>query len=382
MIIYKLSVDIELIIEACKNEPNSTRLRELIPLIKEWHTFIDLAYTHGIFPVVYKVLKNYAEFIPQEIMHSMKISNMSIVKENMLMSAELIKVMKLLEEHNIKAIAFKGPTLAQLAYGDITLRQYCDLDILIQAKSLQKSYAILLDTYSVQTKLQYLDNDLYIDKLNDVNFFNKSNNILIELHWNLFQKQFSNTLLFADILKSSQKVKIQGYEFSIFSNEVLLLYLCIHGSKHCWERISWILDIDKIIRKNPNLNWDLIEKMAKELQCENMLHLGLSQSEKLFHTPLNYEYKSNKKLNLYIEENFEKLPLSKTEFSINYNSFKFRYMLQDNFTSKIRYLLRTIFPINAQDVTFVQLPTKLYFLYYLIKPFRLSLKYIRKLLNI
>ena len=50
----------------------------------------------------------------------------------MLLTSELIKIMKLLEENDIKAIAFKGPTLAQLAYGDVTLRQYVDLDLLVE----------------------------------------------------------------------------------------------------------------------------------------------------------------------------------------------------------------------------------------------------------
>jgi len=34
------------------------------------------------------------------------------------MSAELIKVMALLEENGIEALTFKGPALAQMAYGD------------------------------------------------------------------------------------------------------------------------------------------------------------------------------------------------------------------------------------------------------------------------
>ena len=50
----------------------------------------------------------------------------------MLMSAELIRIMKLLEKNDIKALAFKGPVLSQMVYGDITLRQYVDLDVLIR----------------------------------------------------------------------------------------------------------------------------------------------------------------------------------------------------------------------------------------------------------
>ena len=62
---------------------------------------------------------------------------MDIVKQNMLMTSELIKVLKILEENNIEAISFKGPVLSQLAYGDVVSRQYCDLDILINIKDFE-----------------------------------------------------------------------------------------------------------------------------------------------------------------------------------------------------------------------------------------------------
>lgn len=83
-------------------------------------------------PLVYKRLKNYQELVPKIVLSGLKLNYMNIVKHNMLLTSELIKIMKLLEENDIEAVSFKGPILAQLAYPDITLRQYADLDILIK----------------------------------------------------------------------------------------------------------------------------------------------------------------------------------------------------------------------------------------------------------
>jgi len=372
---------ISLIIECCKTDKDNTNIEKFLPSIQNWEEFINLAFSHGVFPLVYHSLKAYDKLIPNDILKSMKTYNRNIAQQNMLMSVELIKVMKLLEENNIKAIAFKGPTLAQMAYGDISLRQFSDLDILIAQEDILKAYNLLSTFSTTETKYEYLQNDLYMDKLNDITFIHNTNNILIELHWNLFQKQFSDTFSFSDILKTKQDLQIQHHTFSIFSHEILLVYLCMHGSKHSWERISWILDIDRILRIHQDLDWNFIQQQAKKLECETMLDLGLSLTKKLFGTPIMYKYNSNPKLIEYVETSFTDLPLTKTEFTINYNGFKFRYMLHDNFLSKTRYLLKTLFPINAQDVSFVQLPQKLHFLYYAIKPLRLSLKYTQKLLN-
>ncbi len=50
----------------------------------------------------------------------------------MMMTAELKAVMGWLEAGDVPAIAYKGPTLAAWAYGDIALREFCDLDILVR----------------------------------------------------------------------------------------------------------------------------------------------------------------------------------------------------------------------------------------------------------
>ena len=56
---------------------------------------------------------------------------MDIVKYNMLLTSELIKIMKILEENDIKAIAFKGPPLAQPPSDDLTLRHSVHLALLV-----------------------------------------------------------------------------------------------------------------------------------------------------------------------------------------------------------------------------------------------------------
>ena len=116
--------------------------------IENWEGFVSLAYSHGIFPLVYRTLKEYAHLIPEYIFAHMKQNYMDIVKQNMLMTSELIKVIKILEENGIEAISFKGPVLSQMAYGDVVSRQYCDLDILVKEKDLNKSFDILVENSS------------------------------------------------------------------------------------------------------------------------------------------------------------------------------------------------------------------------------------------
>ncbi len=118
---------------------------------------ISLAIRHGVLPLVYQTLKSLpaTRARPQgqmplgcytlhaEILAAFKQQYLTIAQRNMLMSAELLRIMKLLEENGIPALAFKGPVLSQMAYGDITLRQYSDLDVLVKKEDIYKIDALL-----------------------------------------------------------------------------------------------------------------------------------------------------------------------------------------------------------------------------------------------
>jgi hypothetical protein len=267
-----------------------------------------------------------------------------------------------------------------MAYGDITLRQYCDLDILIKEEDVKKSYTLFENHgYNTEFKKEYLNNNIYIDKNSDIQFYNSINNILIEVHWKLFRNQFAKNIKFIDLLINKREIILKNYKLKVFSNELLLVYLCMHGSKHCWERISWILDIHMILEKNKNMDWNYIYKQAKVFKCEVMLDLGLSLSHKFFSTIIPYEYKIRRNLISYIISTFDILNEEQTELERNKKILYFHYELNDNIYQKIKFLFRTIFPINSQDILKLNLSTKFYFLYYIIKPIRLFIKYIMRI---
>jgi len=106
---------------------------------------------HGLISLVYHTLRDLSTDIniPPTLLSKLQAKYKLIAQKNMLLSAELIKILNLLNKHNIKAIPFKGPTLAQLAYGDITFNGYKTpsifevdgaKDVAVESFTLSKSY--------------------------------------------------------------------------------------------------------------------------------------------------------------------------------------------------------------------------------------------------
>ena len=70
------------------------------------------------------------------------------------------------------------------------------------------------------------------------------------MHWSFLDEDYPMQVDLEDFWNETQEVKLNGHPIPTFSNENLLYYLCIHGSKHLWERIEWINDIDLLVQSN------------------------------------------------------------------------------------------------------------------------------------
>lgn len=378
-----LSNEIALIIECCKEDQDQNAITKYINNISDWDKFRKLSYTHGVFPLIYKTLKNYS--IQQEQLQQLQQTNLEIVKKNMLLTSELIKVMQLLEDNGIEALAFKGPVLSQMAYGDVVSRQYVDLDILVKEDDLKKTYNLFLQNeYDTKIESEYLDNELFKQKNSDIQFISQKSNVLIEVHWKLFRSNFANKIDLTKTLYMSNLCNLNGQNIKVFSNEVLFVYLCMHGSKHGWERIEWLVDIQRFLANYENLDWNKIYNLAKMLECTLMVSLGLYLCNKYFATDIlttNFSIKSPiiKKLELQTIHYWNDSLVKQSEVERNYKKFIYHYVLNDTLYLKMKFVFNTSFSINNGDISTINLPKGLYFMYYFIKPIRLMSKYFSKI---
>jgi len=311
----------------------------------------------------------------------MHIDYMNVVKKNMFMTTELIKVIDLLDQKNIHVLVLKGPVLSQLAYNSIVSRQYADIDILVDEKDILSVSKILLDNqYRTEFTPQLLKNKTYLKIDNDFSFFSKKN-VHLELHWRLFRKKLGIHQTFYDYYQDSYKVKLSNTYARTLSLEYTLVYLSIHGSKHAWERIEWINDIYFLINKHlPKIDWDEVLKITHNMQSNLALFSALKLCKVFYDLslPINIEKKisSNKVENIAQEAiYFISKPQSEQN---NYNHYKqvmlFQTKLLPTKTAKIRYILNSYFTITRNDFFAFPLPPYLYFTYYFIKPIRIILK--------
>jgi hypothetical protein len=350
----------------------------------EWEYLYERASMHGVLPLIYKTFTHEGVAVSQKDLMSFKSETYNIARENMIKSAWLIKIMELFLYHGIKSTAFKGPTLSELLYGDVITRHYADLDILVDENSLYSAAVLLLEHgFEPTFPIEFLKNRTYLRIGKDIAFDHKSEYLHVELHWKLFENKFiiKESLFF----RRYQMVPIYKKELPTLGDEPLLLYLCVHGSKHFWERLEWIVDLDRFIRSRPHLNWDEIVHEAQEMQAKKLLCFGLQTTHLFYKTPLPqriYKMIEEDHVSLKLAHQVKMLFLNDkinlhVNRLVNLESLHYLAQLSDKKFGAVRTKMKAYFEIKESDILVVNLPHTLSWAYYVIRPFRLAWKFMR-----
>ena len=99
----------------------------------DWAVLLQMAIDKGVMPLLYQSLKtlNLEQMPPSCLIQLQQCHRMNGL-HNISQTRELLRILDQLQASGIEAIAFKGAIIAASAYGNVALRQFNDLDILVK----------------------------------------------------------------------------------------------------------------------------------------------------------------------------------------------------------------------------------------------------------
>jgi hypothetical protein len=258
-----------------------------------------MALHHHVAPLLYRSLNALGPTgMPEAIRVELKEQLHVDVQGNLFLTRELLHLLTLFRQHGVAVATYKGPTLATLAYGDLALRPFHDLDLLIHEQDIARAVALLAaQGYQIirpagfaqasQNPLpfqvrQWMLNSAWAYQLV---LSHPHTQATVELHWRVTPRYVfpaGAEPLWANL----QPVSVAGVTLYSFAPEQLLWFLCVHGAKHCWGRLNWICDLAELLRICPDLNWAQVISQADKLGIERRVCLGLRLANLLLDTPL------------------------------------------------------------------------------------------------
>jgi hypothetical protein len=243
----------------------------------DWRRVLSLVRSNGVLPMFREnILRHCPDAVPRSIKARMQADFQSCASVSIGYAHELVRVFTCLRRGGVRAIAFKGPTLAQQLYGSFSLRQCQDLDILIEKNQFRHAIDVLKSAgYTAVWPKCERNRDIFLSDKHLI-LFSKAPQSKVELHWSLAMPESSFPLGFDDLWSHREEFHVLGSSIEVPSKEDLLLILCFHAAAHWWASLKWICDIGELLTRYPNLNWQVVLERARQLGCYRILLTGLA----------------------------------------------------------------------------------------------------------
>jgi len=348
----------------------------------DWPYLIRTARRHGVMPLLYWNLKEiHFETVPEGVVKELCNEYRINMIRSLFLTAKLFSLLDLFQSNNISIIPYKGPTLSVLAYGDICLRHFIDLDLIIRKEDVLKAKELLLSNgYRPEYVLPPDQEIAYLQHECEYNFFDDHRKIPVELHWEIVQKYFSCHFDVDKLWDELKPVSLLNRQVMTLPPEQLLLILCLHnGAKHQWEMLGWIADIAQLISIHKNMDWEKVMEQAVESSIERILFLGLYLAKDMLGAEVPHEI--NRKLENdpaipSLAEEVRKRTFTETEnIPGEAERFVFFLRMRENFKDKMQYCFRRLFTSTKTDWSLLRLPAPLFPLYRFLRPIRLMKKF-------
>ena len=354
------------------------RLGDLLQEDLDWRYIQRKSQAHHVTPLLYNSLRRFERCVPSEILSHMRSQARQNGMRNHLARAELLRILRRFQEHGVIGMPYKGPTLAESVYGDLSLRIFGDLDILVPPGRVPKAKEALTSLgYQSMYSLNRAEERLYLRADCEAQFGRPTAGggySIVELHWGVLPAFFTLSLDADRLWQSASEVEGEGVRYALMSPESQLLAMCLHAWRHLWNPLQCICDLNEFLdRYQDRLDWDEIRARAQALRCEKVVITSLGVVGALFHREAPADFKMPPlpgKLAASIFPNEEE-PASLLRIHAAKASFLESRRMQ------LRYGWRVLTTPTTTDFRELSLPEHLTNFYWLFRPFRLGWKAVR-----
>src|SRR5215212_578433 len=267
----------DLILRIARRELDAAELRRLLRQPLDWDYVLATAYAHGLLPLLQKHLSTLGDdLVPRQFLSRLKRESVANSQAVLHLVGKQLRVYKLFKEHEIPVALFKGPVLAQMGYGEMSLRQAGDIDLLINRQHFDRARRLLASLgYQMHPELTAAQLASHLNFHCELSFMRDDWFTVVDLHWDLAPRSFVFKVKGEEVMSRLQTISLAGTQVETFGAEDLVLYQSMHGAKHLWRRLEWISALAESVRAKPAISWETIIERATSARAKRMLGLGL-----------------------------------------------------------------------------------------------------------
>ncbi|MDB9518574.1 nucleotidyltransferase family protein [Roseofilum reptotaenium CS-1145] len=353
------------------NSATSSDVCGLLRTNLHWDILVQNAVQNNVFMILVQTLKaTHPEVIPSSVLERIELKVQQRMTYNLFLTNKLLQVLNLFAEHNIQAIPFKGPIWANLAYGNMVLREFSDLDVLVRPQDFSKAKDVLIEQGYYDKKFGANE-----ESLGEAQMVLPDRQVNIDVHYKLAPQDFYLQIEPELFFEGLQTLSFLGKEVATFSPESCIAISYLQGTKDSWNTLKRICDFGALIQTYPEVNWQQVMAQCGTDESDRVFLLGVAIAQTYLQISLPEIFSD--KLKQFPE--VVKVARQHKEYMYHKN-MEYGYIFfiislwerrENTLWSRLQYLLKIIFRVNASDRELFPLPDLLFFVYYPLRIVRL-----------
>jgi hypothetical protein len=282
-----------LLVAACCRWPPSPERDEAVRAAAsgvDWPLVHRVAVRHRVEGLVWDALRRAEIALPQEAARPLQAAAAVVARHNLSLAAESVRLRRAFEAAQVPVLFVKGLTLAQLAYGSLSLKMGWDIDILVPLDKAEAAAAVLEDAgyrlFLPAGPRARAGLGAWHVQWKESGWRRDPDRIFVELHTRLAD----NPALIPEITVDSPQREVEiarGLSLPTLAEEELFAYLCVHGASSAWFRLKWVADVAALLSARPPEEIDSLYRRSQALGAGRAAAQALLLCRALFETQLS-----------------------------------------------------------------------------------------------
>jgi hypothetical protein len=263
------------------------------PTAVDWEAIIALAERLQLSPLLHRLLQQNSRDLPATLRSRLANAHWATLGRNLRYEHRLEVMARAFAQAGIPLVILKGLALAETVYPGLGTRGMGDLDLLVRPADADRATVLLHELGYLHDEVSLSGHPLaFVRRYGEGLSFRQDDpfGCMVELHWRLLDTEWflGATAVGGDELwPRIAPLTIGQASVWQLSPEDTLLYLGIHlAIHHGYGEVRLFVDLDRLIRQRPELDWDVCVERAQAWRLRNVTYFALRFARLLLDTPI------------------------------------------------------------------------------------------------
>ena len=205
-------------------------------------------------------------------------------------TGQLVSILEKLRLAGVPAVPIKGPVWAEWLYGDVSMRDWTDLDIVVPFAAVPEVREMLLaaglrDMATYDARLLRRESRTE----GELHFATPDEALMVDVHWQVGVGYTAAALQAEDLIARAVPRSLLGREVGAPSPVDALLIGCLHGARHRWESVELLLSVAMQVQDLQPAGWHSLLAAARRTGCARRVVVGVAHVCRVLGAPLPAE---------------------------------------------------------------------------------------------